>query len=244
VRVYQFRHIRVGRRRYRRGAPPGGAGRTAPAAQAAPRRRRGLLRGGATGVTVRPLDASRVSFASLGSADFAPLSSRGLGRRPLMAETRVRIPVAVSNAPRVFGAFRVSGGCWVNGWVSACRRVRLATRAANALESDPTRSSRARRTSRATVASCANLWAAACSGLITRLRCIGVRVLFRSIATPRGCGAFRVSGGGSCQDSCQSCDRSVGERHWDVNERAVRARSTMDTLAKKFQEKPLMVTGP
>jgi hypothetical protein len=27
--------------------------------------------------------------------DHTPLSSRGLGRRPLMAETRVRIPVAV-----------------------------------------------------------------------------------------------------------------------------------------------------
>src|ERR1035441_3704940 len=34
-------------------------------------------------------------FASLGTVAGAPLSSRGLGRRPLMAETRVRIPVAV-----------------------------------------------------------------------------------------------------------------------------------------------------
>jgi hypothetical protein len=34
-------------------------------------------------------------FASLGSVQIVPLSSRGLGRRPLMAETRVRIPVAV-----------------------------------------------------------------------------------------------------------------------------------------------------
>ena len=34
----------------------------------------------------------------------APLSSRGLGRRPLMAETRVRIPVAVlSERPRKSG---------------------------------------------------------------------------------------------------------------------------------------------
>jgi hypothetical protein len=41
-------------------------------------------------------------FASLGPADRAPLSSRGLGRRPLMAETGVRIPVAVwqSNGTR------------------------------------------------------------------------------------------------------------------------------------------------
>src|ERR1700730_2030490 len=48
-------------------------------------------------------------FASLGRVDCAPLSSRGLGRRPLMAETRVRIPVAVLLAPRVDGAFRVPG---------------------------------------------------------------------------------------------------------------------------------------
>jgi hypothetical protein len=34
-------------------------------------------------------------FASLDPVNRAPLSSRGLGRRPLMAETRVRIPVAV-----------------------------------------------------------------------------------------------------------------------------------------------------
>src|SRR5580692_12016205 len=37
----------------------------------------------------------RERFASLDPANRAPLSSRGLGRRPLMAETRVRIPVAV-----------------------------------------------------------------------------------------------------------------------------------------------------
>ncbi len=48
-------------------------------------------------------------FASLDPVDFAPLSSRGLGRRPLMAETRVRIPVAVFVWPRVYGAFAVLG---------------------------------------------------------------------------------------------------------------------------------------
>ena len=38
------------------------------------------------------------------SRSSAPLSSRGLGRRPLMAETRVRIPVAVlSERPRKSG---------------------------------------------------------------------------------------------------------------------------------------------
>src|SRR5439155_26036467 len=41
---------------------------------------------------------------------FAPLSSRGLGRRALMPETRVRIPVAVLISPRVYGAFRVLTG--------------------------------------------------------------------------------------------------------------------------------------
>ena len=41
--------------------------------------------------------------------DRAPLSSRGLGRRPLMAETRVRIPVAVLVWPRVYGALRFLG---------------------------------------------------------------------------------------------------------------------------------------
>jgi hypothetical protein len=43
-----------------------------------------------------------MSSALLASAsvDHAPLSSRGLGRRPLMAETRVRIPVAVLGALR------------------------------------------------------------------------------------------------------------------------------------------------
>ena len=54
-------------------------------------------------------DTGLERFASLGSVDRAPLSSRGLGRRPLMAETRVRIPVAVLLTPRVDGAFRVSG---------------------------------------------------------------------------------------------------------------------------------------
>jgi len=39
----------------------------------------------------------------------APLSSRGLGRRPLTAETRVRIPVAVLRKPRNHGAFVVLG---------------------------------------------------------------------------------------------------------------------------------------
>jgi hypothetical protein len=35
-----------------------------------------------------------------------------------MAETRVRIPVAVLRLAPVSGAFRVYGGAWVNGWVN------------------------------------------------------------------------------------------------------------------------------
>jgi hypothetical protein len=54
-------------------------------------------------------DGNRVErFASL-DHESAPLSSRGLGRRPLMAETRVRIPVAVLLAPRKHGRFAFLG---------------------------------------------------------------------------------------------------------------------------------------
>src|ERR1039458_9360194 len=48
-------------------------------------------------------------FAILDPIDFAPLSSRGLGRRPLMAETRVRIPVAVLTTK----ALQLRGFCYV-----------------------------------------------------------------------------------------------------------------------------------
>ena len=47
-------------------------------------------------------------FATL-VADCAPLSSRGLGRRPLTAETGVRIPVAVLGKPSKSEGFLVSG---------------------------------------------------------------------------------------------------------------------------------------
>ena len=43
------------------------------------------------------------------SSSVSPLSSRGLGRRPLTAETRVRIPVAVLQHPPVYGGFVVLG---------------------------------------------------------------------------------------------------------------------------------------
>ena len=49
---------------------------------------------------------SRALLAS-DRSDNLPLSSRGLGRRPLMAETRVRIPVAVlREAPYSWGFSR------------------------------------------------------------------------------------------------------------------------------------------
>jgi hypothetical protein len=82
VRVYQFRHIRetmASEDIARHGGQP-------QAPQAVLRRRRSLAGAPGTGSGC---------FASLDRANCAPLSSRGLGRRPLMAETRVRIPVAV-----------------------------------------------------------------------------------------------------------------------------------------------------
>src|SRR5262249_13145940 len=39
----------------------------------------------------------------------SPLSSRGLGRRPLTAETRVRIPVAVLRTPVLAGVYSFGG---------------------------------------------------------------------------------------------------------------------------------------
>src|SRR5579884_3077861 len=59
----------------------------------------------------RPQPVAAVRAVALLASDpsSAPLSSRGLGRRPLMAETGVRIPVAVLDSPRVYGAFRVLG---------------------------------------------------------------------------------------------------------------------------------------
>lgn len=64
-------------------------------------------------------------FASLDRADCAPLSSRGLGRRPLMAETRVRIPVAVLRWARVYGAFRVLGAARARIRASRSGRLRM-----------------------------------------------------------------------------------------------------------------------
>src|SRR5581483_10827697 len=53
-----------------------------------------------TGVRARPRSRFREAalLASI-PVPSAPLSSRGLGRRPLMAETGVRIPVAVLTKP-------------------------------------------------------------------------------------------------------------------------------------------------
>ena len=46
-------------------------------------------------LALRPGGTCSERFASLVPVDRAPLSCRGLGCRPFMAETRVRIPVAV-----------------------------------------------------------------------------------------------------------------------------------------------------
>src|SRR3954454_15200048 len=53
-----------------------------------------------------PLSRTPVLVASLRSGCSLPLSSRGLGRRPLTAETGVRIPVAVLHDARLPGGFR------------------------------------------------------------------------------------------------------------------------------------------
>src|SRR3954465_8243436 len=53
--------------------------------------------------------------ATLGCACSLPLSSRGLGRRPLTAETGVRIPVAVLPMPRKSGVFAFLDGAVASG---------------------------------------------------------------------------------------------------------------------------------
>src|SRR4051794_6127971 len=64
--------------------------------------------GGRTPVEVRVLSAALPDLvASLRSGRFLPLSSRGLGRRPLTAETGVRIPVAVLHDARLPAGFVV-----------------------------------------------------------------------------------------------------------------------------------------
>src|SRR3954451_1808220 len=69
---------------------------------------------GACGLYARggssPLSRTPCARCYAGPSGFLPLSSRGLGRRPLTAETGVRIPVAVpTNAPQLRG-FRVPWG--------------------------------------------------------------------------------------------------------------------------------------
>src|SRR5262249_44416484 len=88
-------HPRAGRR-YRRCRYCSGAVGAVAAGQAPPLRR----------------DASATSaerFASLVAVVCTPLSSRGLGRRPLMAETRVRIPVAVLSRAPIWGLSHLRG---------------------------------------------------------------------------------------------------------------------------------------
>jgi hypothetical protein len=84
VRVYQFRHIRE---------PASSEHTTHPAESP---------QGTTSARAAQPIGLAPYALVA---SILAPLSSRGLGRRPLMAETRVRIPVAVlQSAPqsRVF----------------------------------------------------------------------------------------------------------------------------------------------
>ena len=54
----------------------------------------------------------------------APLSSRGLGRRPLTAETRVRIPVAVLPLSLQMGTFEGTKGALGAGLGAGCKKSR------------------------------------------------------------------------------------------------------------------------
>src|SRR3954451_24646685 len=67
---------------------------------------------GATPWRVESSQPHSEPVASLRRGRSLPLSSRGLGRRPLTAETGVRIPVAVLHDARPPGGFRRSG--WHN----------------------------------------------------------------------------------------------------------------------------------
>ena len=92
MRVYQFRHSRVEVEgsKWRRG---GGVESGASVFQLVVRGRRMVAVPGAGRSTATGDSQQRHDPATLVVAP--PLSSRGLGRRPLTAETRVRIPVAV-----------------------------------------------------------------------------------------------------------------------------------------------------
>ena len=76
-------------------------------------------------VEVRVLSAaSSAGVRCYPARRFLPLSSRGLGRRPLTAETGVRIPVAVPHeAPQSRGFRRFKGALW-----DGCGTVRAALR--------------------------------------------------------------------------------------------------------------------
>ena len=100
MRVYQFRHIRV------RWSSEDIA--RAPA-MAGPGRRDRRVRAR----SARSWHGCAPGALLASTRHCAPLSSRGLGRRPLMAETRVRIPVAVlDQRPRLSGAFSCPGSRW------------------------------------------------------------------------------------------------------------------------------------
>ena len=94
MRVYQFRHIR------------------AVAAADDIAHARSCIR--ASWIAPAPPFAGTAPpyLEALVASRYPPLSSRGLGRRPLMAETRVRIPVAV-----LTDALHIAG-FWVFGFLS------------------------------------------------------------------------------------------------------------------------------
>jgi hypothetical protein len=135
-----------------------------------------------------------------------------------MAETRVRIPVAVLDAPRVYGVFRVLGA--VGEWLGECpapvpacraRDERVGMRSCEELSSPqktPSRSSRRQRMAGA------NAWAAALSGSLVLARA-PVRVPTRpsTVGTPAGAVMLTCSTGwcslGPRRTVPSSCDASV-----------------------------------
>ena len=82
-------------------------------------RRGGNARGGSS-----PLSRIVLQARCYPARRFLPLSSRGLGRRPLTAETGVRIPVAVPHEARLPGGFRRSPGRLRARWVTRRRDAR------------------------------------------------------------------------------------------------------------------------
>ena len=87
----------------------------------APRSDRGSAPPACTARVRRRITPRRWRGALVSSPASRPPSSRGLGRRPLTAETGVRIPVAVLKSP---ANWQILGAAWVAGGSRSRREVR------------------------------------------------------------------------------------------------------------------------